>query len=114
MSALKHYGLKPDTAPCPKSARMPEPEVATYDSASTVNNPSSFITASQRPRGSRFWFMGPSLARSDAGVVYLKPGPPLRGRMITTASAPSGAFSGAMVKVGRRTHKWQGDLSLPQ
>ena len=43
--------------------------------------------------------MGPSLAKSAVGIVYLKPGPPLRGRMTMTASAPFGAFSGAMVRL---------------
>jgi hypothetical protein len=67
--------------------------------ASTANNPSSFMTASQRPRGSRVLFMAPSFAKSDTGIVYLKPGPPLRGRMMTTANVSPGAFPCAIVKV---------------
>src|SRR5262245_47583013 len=57
------------------------------------------MTASYRPRESRSLFIGPSLASADMGIVYLKPGPPLRGRITITAASPAGAFSGAIVNV---------------
>lgn len=65
------------------------------------------ITASYRPRGSSILFISPSLESADIGIVYLKPAPPLRGRITITAASLAGAFSGAMVKV-----RWPTDAQV--
>jgi len=122
--------VRPDAHDCaPYTVRdikfkreRPQPRRA-YGASSTANNPSSFMTASQRPRASRLLFIGPSFAKADMGIIYLNPGPPLRGRMMATANVPSGAFSGAIVSVRWPTDAYvaiampsakqaQGDLSL--
>ena len=63
------------------------------------------MSASQTSRRFRSLLNVLRFANADIGIVYLKPGPPVGGRMTATAIASFGACLGEMIKLVDRPKK---------